>query len=132
MFCHDVDVVMQPLSTNLFRVPLSQNNSGELHEIKWIYPVRGYPELTSAKDIAPAVIECKARDRVEERFEVLLSGVAPSNGGPKRGLKSRAITPKGKKPKTPDNIVVGESKCDVTSALTSSNGKKETIVIERR
>ena len=105
----------------VFSVPLSQNNSGELHEIKWVYPIRGYPELTSTKDMAPAQITCKARDRVEERFEVLLSGVAPSNGGPKRGIKSRAITPKGKKPKTPESIVVGESKCSAFSCRYDSH-----------
>lgn len=40
---------------------------------------------------------------------MILSGVAPSNGGPKRGIKVRAITPNGTKPKTPEGVVVGET-----------------------
>lgn len=51
-------------------LPLSRTNSGGLREIKWCYPVHGYPELTPTKEISAAVVQCKARDRVEERLEV--------------------------------------------------------------
>ena len=90
-------------------IPLSKTNSGGLREIKWHYPIQGYPELVTTKEISPALIKCKARNRTEERLEVTLSGVAPSNGGPKRGIKVRAVTPKNAKPKAPEGIVVGDT-----------------------
>lgn len=94
------------------RLPLSQTNAGQLHEIKWVYPVCGFPELTSSKGLSAATLVCKARGRVEERMEVGLTGAVPSAGGSKRGIKLRAVTPKDQKPFTPDGVVVGdESKC---------------------
>ena len=101
-------------------IPLSRSHSGGVCEIRWYYPVRGYPELTASKDSPPAIIECRARDRVEERLEVTLSGVAPSSSGPKRGIKARAITPSNEKPKTPEGVVVGESECKIH--FTKLNG----------
>ena len=87
----------------------------DLHQIKWEYPVRGYPELT-AKDTQPALVVCQARTRIEERLEVVLSGVAPSAGGPKRGIKARAVTPvlpPDEKPKDDKGVVVGEGELSV-------------------
>ena len=86
-----------------------RSTSGGLREICWLYPIHGYPEL-SGKDVQTAEIECKARERAEERLEVTLSGVAPCSSGPKRSIKARALTPSGHKPQTPDGVVVGESK----------------------
>lgn len=82
-------------------------DSSELHTIKWEYPINGYPELT-APDTAPALVVCQARERVEERLEVTLTGVAPSASGPKRGIKTRARTPAGQCPKSTDGVLVGE------------------------
>lgn len=79
-------------------------------EIRWLYPIQGVPESKPVKDTTGAVIECKARDRVEERLEVTLAGVAPAASGPQKSIKTRAITPKGQSPNVPDGIVVGESK----------------------
>lgn len=58
------------------------------------------------------MVECKARDRLEERLEVTLAGVAPASSGPQKPIRKRAITPKSadKEPFTPNGIVVGESK----------------------
>ena len=81
----------------------------DLREIKWTYPIHGYPELNQAQDSPPALVQCQARERVEERLEVTLSGVAPSSGGPKRGVKARAVTPTDESPRLPDGVVVGES-----------------------
>ncbi|KAJ7320666.1 hypothetical protein JRQ81_020177, partial [Phrynocephalus forsythii] len=44
--------------------------------LRWIYPIHGIPEAPPYKS-APAVVRCQARSRVEERIEVLLTGVVP-------------------------------------------------------
>ncbi len=79
----------------------------DLHTIQWQYPIRGYPELT-AKDTQPAVVMCQARERIEERLEVTLSGVAPAAAGPKRGIKTRAKTPATEDKKGEEGVVVGQ------------------------
>ena len=58
----------------------TDNNT--VHELTWTYPVVGYPEQIP-EDNQPAVVVCRARERVDERLEVTLSGVAPSSAGPK-------------------------------------------------
>ncbi|NXV73921.1 CFA47 protein, partial [Atlantisia rogersi] len=47
--------------------------NGGIHGIVWIYPVHGTPEAPQQK-LVPAVIRCQARQRVERRLEVLLTG----------------------------------------------------------
>ncbi|XP_045555398.1 cilia- and flagella-associated protein 47 isoform X1 [Salmo salar] len=44
----------------------------------WVYPIHGIPEAPP-KPSHPAVIECEARGRVEERVEVLLTGCVPGS-----------------------------------------------------
>uniref|UniRef100_A0ABM5FY67 Cilia- and flagella-associated protein 47 n=1 Tax=Pogona vitticeps TaxID=103695 RepID=A0ABM5FY67_9SAUR len=44
--------------------------------LRWIYPIHGLPEAPPYKS-TPAVVRCQARSRVEERVEVLLTGVVP-------------------------------------------------------
>ena len=61
----------------------------EVKQIEWQFPIKGYPELVSS-DTQPAMVQCQARERLEERLEVSLTGVAPAVGGPKRGIKMRA------------------------------------------
>ena len=95
-------------------VPVTDSNT--VRELTWTYPVIGYPEQVSEVD-QPAVVTCRARDRVDERLEVTLSGVAPSSAGPKRGITARARTPADEAPNIPDGVVVGESKYSKTCNL---------------
>ncbi len=98
-------------------------DSDTVHEIAWTYPVVGYPEQVS-EESQPAVVVCRSRDRVEERLEVTLSGVAPSSAGPKRSIKARAKTPADESPKLPDGVVVGESKlCFIYLIIVDSCAK---------
>lgn len=94
----------------IFRYQLSKSGSEGLTEIRWLYPIQGIPESKPVEKSHGVNIECKARDRVEERLEVTLSGVAPSSSGPQKSIFTRSITPKNQSPKIPDGIVVGESK----------------------
>ncbi|XP_060129516.1 cilia- and flagella-associated protein 47 isoform X1 [Zootoca vivipara] len=48
--------------------------------IRWIYPIHGIPESPPYKS-APAVVCCRARSRLDERIEVLLTGVTPATSG---------------------------------------------------
>ncbi|XP_042644204.1 cilia- and flagella-associated protein 47 [Tyto alba] len=50
--------------------------NGGIQGILWIYPVHGIPEAPHQK-LVPAVVRCQARQRVERRVEVLLTGVVP-------------------------------------------------------
>ncbi|XP_075347998.1 cilia- and flagella-associated protein 47 [Mycteria americana] len=50
--------------------------NGGIQGILWIYPVHGIPEAPQQK-LVPAVVCCRARQRVERRVEVLLTGVVP-------------------------------------------------------
>ncbi|NWX00352.1 CFA47 protein, partial [Caloenas nicobarica] len=52
-------------------VTLAEN--GGIQGILWIYPVHGIPEVPQQK---LAVVRCRARQRVERRVEVQLTGVA--------------------------------------------------------
>lgn len=92
---------------------MSRTGKEGLSEIRWLYSVQGIPESKPVKDTTGAVIECKARDRVEERLEVTLAGVAPASSGPHKTITTRAITPKGQSPNVPDGIVIGESKFSI-------------------
>lgn len=92
------------------RYQLSVTGSEGIREIRWLYPIQGIPESKPIKDSQGAVVECKARDRLEERLEVTLSGVAPSSSGPHKSVLTRSITPKGSSTNISDGIVVGESK----------------------
>ncbi|XP_031669186.1 cilia- and flagella-associated protein 47 [Oncorhynchus kisutch] len=46
--------------------------------VSWVYPIHGIPEAPPEPSY-PAVIECEARGRVEERVEVLLTGCVPGS-----------------------------------------------------
>ncbi|NXI46618.1 CFA47 protein, partial [Galbula dea] len=50
--------------------------NGEVQGILWMYPVHGIPEAPQQK-LVPAVVRCRARQRVERRVEVLLTGLDP-------------------------------------------------------
>ncbi|XP_041127618.1 cilia- and flagella-associated protein 47-like isoform X2 [Polyodon spathula] len=53
-------------------------NDGSIKEIRWVYPIHGIPESVLSKS-SPAVIRCQARNRIEERIEVLLTGSVPGS-----------------------------------------------------
>ncbi|XP_074889637.1 cilia- and flagella-associated protein 47 [Buteo buteo] len=55
---------------------LTVAENGGIQGILWIYPVHGIPEAPPQK-LVPAVVRCRARQRVERRVEVLLTGVVP-------------------------------------------------------
>lgn len=88
---------------------LSRTSSDGISEVRWIFPIQGIPESRPIKESYGAIIECKARDRLEERIEVTLAGVAPVTSGPQRSICTRSVTPKNESPKLPDGIVVGET-----------------------
>ncbi|NWX39687.1 CFA47 protein, partial [Steatornis caripensis] len=48
--------------------------NGGIQGILWIYPIHGIPEAPQQK-LVPVVVRCQARQRVERRIEVLLTGV---------------------------------------------------------
>ncbi|NXX46919.1 CFA47 protein, partial [Tricholaema leucomelas] len=75
------------LNKDFKSVILGEN--GGLQEILWIYPVRGIPEAVQQK-LVPAVIRCQARQRVERRVEVPLTGVIPgATSTPARGNSAK-------------------------------------------
>ncbi|NXO38380.1 CFA47 protein, partial [Locustella ochotensis] len=58
-------------NTDLNRnVTVAEN--GETHGIVWVYPINGTPEAPQQKSV---VIRCQARQRLEQRVELLLIGV---------------------------------------------------------
>nr|XP_009915902.1 PREDICTED: putative uncharacterized protein CXorf30 homolog [Haliaeetus albicilla] len=62
------------LNKDLKSLTVAEN--GGIQGILWIYPVHGIPEAPPKK-LVPAVVRCRARQRVERRVEVLLTGVVP-------------------------------------------------------
>ncbi|NWZ81382.1 CFA47 protein, partial [Poecile atricapillus] len=48
--------------------------NGETQGILWIYPINGTPEAPQQKSV---VIRCRARQRLEQRVELMLIGVMP-------------------------------------------------------
>ncbi|XP_075769379.1 cilia- and flagella-associated protein 47 isoform X3 [Pelodiscus sinensis] len=83
---------------------ISMSENGEIRGICWIYPIHGIPEAQPYKS-APAVVCCRARDRVEERVEVLLTGVVPGTTAMPTA-RNIAITTKSKTPSVQDEIQV--------------------------
>ena len=65
--------------------------SGGIREIRWLYPLNGYPELLNASDVPPTLVECSACSRREERLEVVLPF---SDRDIQQSINTRAITPK--------------------------------------
>ncbi|NWW09872.1 CFA47 protein, partial [Oreocharis arfaki] len=66
-------VVTAESDTDLIRnVTVAEN--GEARGMLWIYPIHGTPEAPQQKTV---VIRCQARQRLEQRVELLLIGVMP-------------------------------------------------------
>nr|XP_014349939.1 PREDICTED: cilia- and flagella-associated protein 47-like isoform X1 [Latimeria chalumnae] len=74
---------------------ISRADDGGIHGIRWIYPIHGIPEALPSK-LEPAVISCQARNRVEERLEVLLTGAVPGSTAVPT-VSTRVITTKNKR-----------------------------------
>ncbi|NXF40623.1 CFA47 protein, partial [Nyctibius bracteatus] len=62
------------LNKDLKSFTIAEN--GGIQGILWIYPVHGISEAPQDK-LIPAVVRCRAKQRVERRVEVLLTGVVP-------------------------------------------------------
>ncbi|NXA49598.1 CFA47 protein, partial [Nothocercus julius] len=62
------------LNKDLKSITVAEN--GGIRGIRWIYPIHGIPEAPQQKSVS-AVVRCRARHRVEQRVEVLLTGVVP-------------------------------------------------------
>ncbi|NXI15728.1 CFA47 protein, partial [Irena cyanogastra] len=72
--------------------------NGETEGILWIYPINGTPEAPQQK---PVVIRCQARQRLEQRVELLLIGVSP--GAPALpGAGNSATVDTGESSNTPE------------------------------
>ncbi|XP_067848879.1 cilia- and flagella-associated protein 47-like [Heptranchias perlo] len=59
--------------------------------IRWLYPLYGIPEALPPK-LSPAVIQCQARNRVEEPLEVILTGAVPGSSYT-AAMQNRVTTP---------------------------------------
>ncbi|NXG57801.1 CFA47 protein, partial [Hemiprocne comata] len=80
------------LNKDLTSVTVAEN--GEIQGILWIYPVHGIPEAPQQK-LVPAVVRCRARQRVERRVEMQLTGVVPgANSMPATGNSAMVNTDK--------------------------------------
>ncbi|KFP29391.1 Putative uncharacterized protein CXorf30, partial [Colius striatus] len=64
------------LNKDLKSITVAEN--GGIQGILWIYPVHGIPEAPQQR-LVPATISCRARQRVERRVEVLLTGILPGS-----------------------------------------------------
>ncbi|NXF25804.1 CFA47 protein, partial [Rhodinocichla rosea] len=60
-------------NTDLNRNVIVAEN-GETQGILWVYPINGTPEAPQQKSV---VVRCQARQRLEQRVELLLIGVMP-------------------------------------------------------
>ncbi|XP_064926546.1 cilia- and flagella-associated protein 47 isoform X1 [Columba livia] len=90
-------------------VTLAKN--GGIQGILWIYPVRGIPEVPQQK-LVPAVVRCRARQRVERRVEVQLAGVAAG---------ATAV------PATRNSAMLNTNKPDNIQEVQVTNGSPTTV-----
>lgn len=59
--------------------PVSRTSQSGVTEIRWVYPIYGIPESQPIKDSQCTVVQCQARDSVEQSMEVMLTNVVVSN-----------------------------------------------------
>ncbi|KAL8606797.1 hypothetical protein ACOMHN_049626 [Nucella lapillus] len=93
--------------------PLSSSGEG-IREIRWLFPVYGIPEAQLVRDWQCAVVQCQARETVEHRLELKLSGSVPSMAAsynPSQPTFNMVLRNKSSNisQRTPDNVVVGET-----------------------
>ena len=53
------------------------DSAGNISGIRFIYPIVAHVELNAARNNTP-LIECQARQRIEQRLEIVLNGAVPS------------------------------------------------------
>ena len=44
------------------------------NEVKWIYTIQGIPLSVPVKDSHAPILECRARERLEEKLEISFTG----------------------------------------------------------
>ncbi|XP_070190234.1 cilia and flagella-associated protein 47-like isoform X3 [Littorina saxatilis] len=66
--------------------PVSSTQGKGVQEIRWLFPVYGIPESHPVRDSNCAVVQCQARDSVEQRLEVQLAGVVASVGSQQKNV----------------------------------------------
>ena len=102
---------------------MSATTNGGIQEIRWLFPVYGIPESQPVRDTHCPVVECQARDTMERRLEVQLSGVVPSVGAqhrhdnPKTMLRIKAASAGSGNGNGSENVVVGESEWKLAALL---------------
>ncbi|XP_076467202.1 cilia and flagella-associated protein 47-like [Babylonia areolata] len=94
--------------------PLSSTGHKDgIREIRWLFPVYGIPEAQPVRDWHCAVIQCQARDSVEQRLEVHLSGSVPAvasqhiTSSPAMILRGKSSSADARR--APESVVVGET-----------------------
>ena len=70
-----------------------------LREIRWVYLIKGVTETAGCKNLAPARIQTKARQRIEMKLEVTLTGSVP---GPKQVMRCRRAS------EQPQQVIITE------------------------
>ncbi|OXB79722.1 UNVERIFIED_CONTAM: hypothetical protein H355_010190, partial [Colinus virginianus] len=81
---------------------VSMSEDGGIQEILWTYPIHGIPEAPHHK-LVPAVVRCQARERIEKKVEVRLTGVVPGVTATSTTKISEKI--KGNKPSNMQEVV---------------------------
>jgi len=61
-----------------------------LKELSWVYPITGYTEVAPPKDTPPVLFETRARQRLEQHLDVVLTGVVANGIAPKHMARSRS------------------------------------------
>lgn len=112
----------------LCRATIQDPDTRELSEIRWLFPIHGIPECKPVKDSQAAIFDCQARERIEQRLEVTLSGVAPNTSGSQKGMRIRSKTPLTEEPRHPDGVIVGEG-AERTNCVYSIVNKNESDVL---
>lgn len=62
-------------------------------ELRWVYEIKGIPKSEPVADSQAAVLECRARERLEERVEISFTGINPSLGKSVYGSLLRSLSP---------------------------------------
>ena len=47
-------------------------------EMRWVFTIKGVPESRPVKDARAPILQCKARERLEEKLELCFTGINPS------------------------------------------------------
>ena len=61
--------------------------------LKWSYDIKGIPQSIPVKDSKAPILECRARERLEERVELSFTGINPSITKAAYGSLLRSLSP---------------------------------------